>query len=147
MPGGVVRIGDILGPGGVIGPPIASGIYVNGRPAALVGAVYSSHPCCGAKKCPPTHCGGAIGDVPVGVFFNGKPPLTKSGIGWCKHKVMTASPDVFVSDGGMLGLAMSIAGGALGGPEGITQPSFAEQLTQKIAFDMFNQALSQAGRN
>jgi hypothetical protein len=40
---------------------------------------------------------------------------------------------------------MAIAGAALGGPEGITQPSFAEQLTQKIAFDMFNQALSQAG--
>ena len=85
--------------------------------------------------------------MPVGVFFNGIPPLTKSGIGWCKHKVMTASTDVFVSDGGMLGLAMSIAGAALGGPEGITQPSFAEQLTQKIAFDIANQALSQAGRN
>jgi hypothetical protein len=147
MPGGVVRIGDILGPGGVIGPPIASGIYVNGRPAALVGAVYSSHPCCGAKKCPPTHCFGAIGDVPVGVFFNGIPPLTKSGIGLCKHKVMTASPDVIVSDGGMLGLAMSLAGAALGGPEGLAKPTFVEQLTQKIAFDIANQVVTQAGRN
>lgn len=147
MPGGVARVGDIYGPGGVIGPPGTPGIFVNGRPAALVGAVYTPHPCCGIKKCPPFHCFGAIGDVPVGVFFDGWPPLTKSGIGLCKHKVMTASPDVIVTDGGMLGLAMAVAGAALGGPEGLEPQTFAEKLLEQAVFDIANQTLTQAGKN
>ena len=146
MPGGVVRMGDILGEGGVIGPPMAVNIYVNGRPAALVGAVYSEHPCCGEKKCPPFHCFGAIGDAPVGVYFNGAPPLTKSGIGLCRHKVMTASPDVIVAGGGLLGLAMGIAGAVLGGPEGLAPTSFVEKLATQIAFDAANQTVSAASR-
>jgi hypothetical protein len=47
----------------------------------------------------------------------------------------------------MLGLAMAIAGAALGGPEGLAKPTFVEQLTQKIAFDIANQVVTQAGRN
>jgi len=146
MPGGVVRIGDILGPGGIVGPPFAPNIFVNGRPAALVGAVYSPHPCCGEKKCPPFHCFGAIGDVPVGVFFNGIPPLTKSGIGLCKHIIMTSSPDVIVAGGGLLGLAMGIAGAALGGPQGLAPTSFVEKLATKMALDVANQAVTSASR-
>lgn len=145
MPGGVVRVGDILGPGGIIGAPCSPGIFVNGRPAALVGAVYSPHPCCGVKKCPPTHCFGSVLDAPVGVFFDGLPPLTKSGIGICGHPVSIASPDVIVSDGSMLGLAMGIAAGALG-PAGIEPSSFAERLGQRIAFDIANQAVTSVGR-
>lgn len=146
MPGGIVRLGDILGPGGVVGPPVTPNILVNGRPAALVGAVYSPHPCCGEKKCPPFHCFGAIGDVPVGVLFNGKPPLTKSGIGLCRHKIEVCSPDVIVAGGGMLGLAMGIAGAALGGTSGVTPTSFAEQLATRIALDAANQAVTSASR-
>lgn len=146
MPGGIVRLGDILGPGGVVGPPISPNILVNGRPAALVGAVYSPHPCCGEKKCPPFHCFGAIADAPVGVFFNGVPPLTKSGIGLCKHKIRTCSPDVIVAGGGMLGLAMGIVGAALGGPEGLQPTTFAEQLATQMAFDVANQAISSSAR-
>lgn len=146
MPGGIVRLGDIFGPGGVVGPPFAQGIYVNGRPAAVVGATYTPHPCCGNKKCPPTHCFGIIGDVPLGVYFNGLPPLTKSGIGLCKHKVSTSSPDVLISGGGFLGLAMGLAGAVLGGPEGLEPQSFVEKLATQVAFDSANTALTQAGK-
>lgn len=146
MPGGIVRFGDILGPGGIVGPPITPNILVNGRPAALWGAIYSSHPCCGAKKCPPTHCEGHIFDVPVGVLFNGYPPLTKSSIAECKHKIRTCSPDVIVAGGGMLGLAMGIVGAALGGPEGLQPTTFAEQLATQMAFDVANQAISSSAR-
>ena len=144
MPGGVVRIGDILGPGGVIGPPASVGIYVNGRPAALVGATYTPHPCCGEKKCPPTHCFGVVLDIPVGVYFNGLPPLTKSGRGICKHGIRTASTDVIVAGGGLLGTAFSIAGSLAGG--GLDSGSFVEKLAEKIAFDVASQVTTQAGR-
>ena len=146
MPGGIVRLGDIFGESALIGPPASPNILVNGRPAALVGAIYSPHPCCGEKKSPPSHCKGPIGDAPVGIYFNGWPPLTKSGIGWCKHKVTTASPDVIVAGGGLLGLAMGIAGAALGGPEGLAPTSFVEKLATQIAFDAANQTVSAASR-
>ena len=94
MPGGIVRTGDIFGPGGIITAPASPGVLVNGRPAALIGAVYTPHPCCGEKKCPPTHCKGAVLDMPSGVLINGLPVLTSTGIGLCGHKVMTSSFDV-----------------------------------------------------
>jgi hypothetical protein len=114
MPGGIARVGDILGPGGIIGPPASLDVYVNGRPAALIGAAYTPHPCCGAKKCPPTHCFGVIGDLPSGTYVNGLPVLTNSGIGICGHKVMTASFDVFAVGGSALaGVASMVLSRAL----------------------------------
>ena len=102
MPGGVVRTGDILGPGGVVSAPAAFDVLTNGRPTALIGAAYTPHPCCGAKKCPPTHCFGSIFDLPSGVYANGLPVLTKTGVGICGHKLMTASTDVVVVGGNQL---------------------------------------------
>lgn len=102
MPAGVVRTGDILGPGGVVMAPAAFDVLTNGRPTAIIGAAYTPHPCCGEKKCPPTHCKGTILDLPSGVYANDKPVLTRNGLGICGHKVQTASTDVFVVGGSQL---------------------------------------------
>ena len=109
MPG-IARVGDILGPGGVLTAPVSPDVFVNGRPAALFGIVYTAHPCCGAKGCPPAHCGGPTFDSVYGVYINGIPPVTKSGKGLCGHGVKTASDDVIISGG----LSSSIGGFALG---------------------------------
>ena len=107
---GIARVGDILGLGGLLTAPFSPDVFVNGRPAALFGCIYTPHPCCGAKKCPPTHCYGPTFDFPAGVYINGIPPITKTGRGICGHGVMTASTDVIIQ-GGLLG---SIAGAAFG---------------------------------
>lgn len=108
MAGGIARAGDIFGPGGVLTAPVSNGIFVNGRPAAIIGISYTPHPCCGAKKCPPSHCFGFVFDVPAGVYFNGIPVVTGSGVGTCGHKVMTKSEDVLVVGGGLAGTAISL---------------------------------------
>jgi len=113
MPGGVVRLADILGPGGLVGGPASPDVYVNGRPAALIGAVYTPHPCCGVKKCPPLHCFGTILDAPSGVLVNGVPVLTKTGVGLCGHKVTTASDDVIVVGNQLFGIASLLISRAL----------------------------------
>ena len=111
---GIARIGDILGPGGVLTAPVSPDVFVNGRPAALFGIIYTAHPCCGLKGCPPSHCYGPTFDIPAGVYINGIPPVTKSGKGLCSHGVRTASDDVIIS-GGLIGQAGSFAlGKALG---------------------------------
>ncbi len=107
---GIGRVGGILGPGGVLNAPFSPDVTVNGRPVALLGCVYTAHPCCGIKGCPPTHCFGPTFDVPVGVTINGLPPITKSGKGLCGDGVKTASSDVIIS-GGLIG---AIGGQALG---------------------------------
>jgi hypothetical protein len=109
MPG-IARVGDILGPGGVLTAPFSPDVFVNNRPAALIGIQYTAHPCCGAKGCPPAHCGGPTFDSVYGVYINGIPPVTKSGKGLCGHGVRTASDDVIISGG----LGSSIGGFALG---------------------------------
>jgi hypothetical protein len=111
---GIARVGDILGPGGILTGPFSPDVFVNGRPAALFGIRYTAHPCCGAKGCPPAHCGGPTFDIPAGVYINGIPPVTKSGKGLCGHGVKTASDDVIIS-GGLLGMIGGVAlGQALG---------------------------------
>lgn len=109
MPG-IARVGDILGPGGVLTAPFSPDVFVNGRPAALFGITYTAHPCCGAKGCPPTHCFGSTFDSIYGVYINGIPPVTKSGKGQCGHGVKTASDNVIISGD----LSSSIGGFALG---------------------------------
>lgn len=104
---GIARLGDILGPGGVLTAPISLDVFVNGRPVALFGCYYTAHPCCGKKGCPPSHCRGPTFDIPVGVTVNNRPPITKNGFGLCGHKVRTASQDVSILDGGFGGLASS----------------------------------------
>lgn len=113
MPGGVVRLADIFGPGGVVEAPVSPDVLVNGRPAALVGAVYTPHPCCGVPKCPPLHCFGAIGDIPSGVLVNGFPVLTKTGVGLCGHKITTASTDVIVAGSALAGIGSLLLSRAL----------------------------------
>ena len=96
---GIARVGDILGLGGVLTAPFSPDVFVNGRPVALEGCVYTAHPCCGAKGCPPTHCFGPTFSLPAGVYVNGLPPITKGSIGLCGHTVMTASDDVVIASG------------------------------------------------
>ena len=107
---GIARVGDILGPGGVLTAPVSPDVFVNGRPAALLGIRYTAHPCCGLKGCPPSHCYGPTFDIPAGVYINGIPPVTKSGKGLCGDGVKTASNDVIISGG----LSGQIGGFALG---------------------------------
>jgi len=113
MPG-IARVGDILGPGGVLTAPVSPDVFVNGRPAALFGIIYTAHPCCGAKGCPPAHCGGPTFDSPAGVFINGTIPVTKSGKGLCGHGVRTASDNVIISGGGAGQIGSFALGRALG---------------------------------
>ena len=96
---GIARVGDILGPGGVLTAPFSPDVFVNGRPVALLGCIYTAHPCCGAKGCPPSHCFGPTFAIPEGVYVNGLPPITKGSRGLCGHTVSTASSDVIISGG------------------------------------------------
>ena len=98
MPG-IARVGDILGPGGVLGSPVSPNVIVNGRPVALNTARYSSHPCCGARGCPPSHCGGQTFGTQAagfGVLVNGAPPILRGDRGQCGHGVRTSSSTVYV---------------------------------------------------
>ena len=102
MPG-IARVGDILGPGGVLTAPASPNVFVNGRPVALQGIQYTAHPCCGAIGCPPSHCGGPTRDNGRGVFVNGQIPITKEGTGACGHGVQTASTNVLIAGAGGFG--------------------------------------------
>ena len=88
------RLGDILGPGGVLVFPVSPNVLVNGRPVALDQCTYTPHPCCGAKGCPPAHCFGTTKSIIRGTLVNGRPALTKGAIGKCGHRVQSASFDV-----------------------------------------------------
>ena len=101
MPG-IARVGDTYGPGGVLTAPVSPNVLVNGRPVALNAVAYTPHPCCGAKGCPPSHCGGVVpGLQAVGfrVIVNGVPPVLKGDNGTCGHGVRTASRNVKVGQG------------------------------------------------
>ena len=101
MPG-IARVGDTYGPGGVLTAPVSPNVIVNGRPVALNAVAYTPHPCCGAFKCPPSHCGGvvpAIQALGFRVVVNGVPPVLKGDNGTCGHGVRTASRNVKVGQG------------------------------------------------
>jgi len=113
MAGGLVRIGDILGPGGLVIGNSSSSVTVNGRPIALLGCVYTPHLGCTPKK--PLHCFGGIIDFPGGLTIEGQMPLTKGAKGICGHGIMLASDDVLsLGGGGLIGLVLGIALGQLG---------------------------------
>lgn len=113
MAGGLVRIGDILGPGGLVIGNSSSSVTVNGRPVALLGCAYTPHLGCTPKK--PLHCFGTIIDFPGGLTIEGQTPLTKGGKGICGHGIQTASDDVIsMGGGGLLGTIVGLALGALG---------------------------------
>ena len=109
---GIARVGDILGPGGILTFPASPDVFVNGRPVALEGCIYTPHPCCGSPKCPPSHCFGPTFAIPGGVTVNGLPPILKGSKGLCAHSVSTASDDVVVVGGGGIG---GMIGGFAGG--------------------------------
>jgi uncharacterized Zn-binding protein involved in type VI secretion len=100
MPG-ISRQGDLYGPGGVIGAPVSPNVIVNGRPVALNGARYTAHPCCGARGCPPAHCGGSVfSSAAVGarVIVNGSYPIVIGDNGACGHNVKTGSFNVIAGN-------------------------------------------------
>lgn len=107
---GIARVGDIVGKGGLLTAPFSPDVTVNGRPVALMGAIYTAHPPCSPKQ--PQHCYGPTFDIPYGVTINGMIPITKSGRGLCGDGVKTASSDVSIV-GGALGMAASIGGSFL----------------------------------
>jgi len=95
---GVARVGDILGKGGLLTFPFSPDVTVNGRPVALMGCVYTPHPCCPVYGCQ-LHCKGVTFPFPAGVTINGIYPITKGCYGLCLDKVMTASDDVIIAGG------------------------------------------------
>lgn len=108
----VVRQGDMFGLGGIVTAPASSSVTVNGRPVALLGAIYTPHYGCTPKTF--IHCLGFVFDFPAGVTIEGQTPITKGGLGICGHKPTTASDDVFIVGGG-LGIAGAFLGAALQG--------------------------------
>lgn len=113
MAGGLVRIGDILGPGGLVIGNASSSVTVNGRPVALVGCAYTPHLGCSPKK--PLHCFGTVIDFAGGLTIEGQIPLTKGAKGICGHGMQTASNDVIsMGGGGLLGTIVGLALGQLG---------------------------------
>jgi hypothetical protein len=108
----VVRQGDMFGYGGIITAPASGSVTVNGRPVALLGAIYTPHYGCTPKTF--IHCFGFVFDLPAGVTIEGQTPITKGGLGICGHKPTTASSDVFIVGGGF-GIAGAILGAGLQG--------------------------------
>jgi uncharacterized Zn-binding protein involved in type VI secretion len=107
---GVARVGDILGKGGLLTAPFSPDVTVNGRPVALLGAVYTPHPPCSPKF--PLHCFGTTFAIPSGVTVNGLPPIVKGSIGLCGDTVKTASDDVIIA-GGLIGTIVNLGAGQL----------------------------------
>jgi len=105
---GVARIGDILGKGGLLTFPFSPDVSANGRPVALMGCIYTPHPCCPSANCL-LHCVGPTFPFPAGVTINGLYPITKGCFGLCLDKVMTASDDVIIV-GGIFDQIAGIAG-------------------------------------
>ena len=95
MPG-ISRLGDILGPGGILVGPVSGDVFVNDRPVALEFCIYTPHPCCGVPNCPPSHCFGPTFAIGKGVTVNGVPPIVKGSKGLCGHTVSTSSSDVII---------------------------------------------------
>lgn len=113
MAGGLARLGDMLGPGGIMLGNSSSTVEVNGRPVALTGIFYTPHPPCSPKKF--LHCFGIVFDFDGGLEIEGQVPITKGGKGICGHGVQTASDDVIsMGGGGFLGVIVGMALGALG---------------------------------
>lgn len=118
---GIARVGDILGKGGLLTFPASPDVFVNGRPVALEGCIYTPHPPCSPKD--PRHCIGPTFSLPSGVFVNGMPPITRGSFGLCGDTVLTGSMDVNIVGGGLMGMftgviaayAVKGAGGAING--------------------------------
>ena len=62
MPG-IARVGDVLGKGGILTFPASPDVFVNGRPVALEGCIYTPHPPCPKD---PRHCVGPTFALPAG---------------------------------------------------------------------------------
>lgn len=134
MAGGLVRIGDILGPGGLVIGNASSSVTVNGRPVALFPCLYTLHLGCSPVK--PLHCVGPVLDIPGGLTIEGSFPYTKGAFGLCGHGIMIASEDVLsLGGGGFLGAIIGFALGALtnGGFFAIDAGSAAGQAAQAFA--------------
>ena len=95
MPG-VARLGDIVGPGGVLVAPVVPSITVDGRPVAHIGTMVTPHMCCGMKGCPPTHCFSSVVMGDPNVTVNGIPIAYKGAFTLCGHTIKTASSGVTV---------------------------------------------------
>lgn len=106
--GGIARIGDIVGKGGVLTAPFSPDVTVNNRNVALTGCVFTAHPPCNPNL--PQHCFGVVVGVPNGVTVNGMIPLTSGSIASCGDKVLIASSDVIIA-GGLVDMAVSLAAG------------------------------------
>ena len=91
----VQRVGDQDSAGGVIQNGDNT-VLVNGRAVAIQGASVSSHPCCGQRGCPPTHCNAKTQANNSTVLINGVPAVLSSDVDTCGHPRSGGSPDVMV---------------------------------------------------
>lgn len=90
------RMGDIVGPGGVISVGIPT-VLINGQPAAVVGGLVTPHACCGAPGCPPTHCASTLVQCAPTVLINGIPSTYVGCVTLCGHPIITGAPGVIIT--------------------------------------------------
>ncbi len=91
----VQRQGDTNSAGGVILTGIGS-VTVNGRPIAAGNLKVSPHPCCGRKKCPPSHCSAITRPGSSGVRIAGQQVVLTGHKDSCGHARIGGSQNVFV---------------------------------------------------
>lgn len=95
MPGPVSRLGDT----NVVGGIVVTGnltVLVNGRPITRLGDKVTPHPCCGARRCPPTHCAARTTSSNFTVLVGGIPVTSLGDIDTCGHLRASGSFNVFV---------------------------------------------------
>lgn len=88
----IQRKGDANSAGGIItsGDP---SVRIGGRDIAVEGSPVSSHPCCGQRGCPPSHCNArttASGTLRV----NGKRVTLTGDVDTCGHARIGGDPTV-----------------------------------------------------
>jgi uncharacterized Zn-binding protein involved in type VI secretion len=91
----MARMGDIVGPGGVISAGVPS-ILVNGQPAAFLGAPVTPHACCGAPGCDP-HCVAHIVTGAPTILVNGIPAVYVGCMASCADAVVMGAPGVIIT--------------------------------------------------
>lgn len=91
----VQRSGDANTAGGVAQASVTS-VKVNGRAVIITGDSVTSHPCCGARRCPPIHCWATTSGGSPTVRAGGQPIVRTNDVDTCGHARAGGSDNVKV---------------------------------------------------
>lgn len=92
----VQRSGDANTAGGVAQGGVGS-VKVNGRAVIVTGNSVTSHPCCGARRCPSIHCSATTNGGSSTVRAGGLPIIRTEDPDTCGHPRAGGSPNVTVA--------------------------------------------------